>query len=224
MFTDDPSTVSRRAVLIGGVGLAAMFAGCKTGHGATSEAPTANRSLQRALPLLRPSPNPYLSGNFAPVDTELTKLRLPIKGSIPSELQGTLLRNGPNPIAPDPAKYHWFTGDGMLHAIELRDGEARYRNRWVRTDTAAGLLGESSIVDQPPDPIPAATNRAQTSIVSHAGKTLALYEASLPTEVEHQAANDRALRLRRRAAVNDDGPSQGRSGDRRDAVLRVRPR
>ena len=34
-----------------------------------------------------------------------------------------------------------------------------------------------------PNANPAATNRAQTSIVSHAGKILALYEASLPTEV-----------------------------------------
>ena len=69
-------------------------------------------------------------------------MHLPVEGSIPSELRGTLLRNGPNPIAPEAAKYHWFLGDGMLHAIELGDGEARYRNRWIRTDAAAGLLRE----------------------------------------------------------------------------------
>ena len=170
-------------MLIGGVGLATLLAGCRIGQDSAAGHGMTNRTLRRSLPHRRPSPNPYLSGNFAPVDTEMTKLRLPVEGSIPSALRGTLLRNGPNPIAPDPAMYHWFAGDGMLHAIELRDGEARYRNRWVRTDAAAGLLGESSIGNQPPEPNPAATNRAQTSIVSHAGKTLTLYEASLPTEV-----------------------------------------
>jgi carotenoid cleavage dioxygenase len=115
------------------------------------------------------------------VDTELTKVRLPIKGSIPRELRGTLLRNGPNPIAANPPNYHWFLGDGMVHAIQLRDGEARYQNRWMRTDVAAGSLGEGVIGGQVPDVNPA-TNRAQTSIVSHAGKILALYEPSLPTE------------------------------------------
>jgi carotenoid cleavage dioxygenase len=111
---------------------------------------------------------------------------LPIKGSIPSELRGTLLRNGPNPIAPDPATYHWFSGDGMLHAISLSDGEASYRNRWVRTDLATGPLHESPIGGQPPETNLVST-RAQTSIVSHAGKILALYEPSLPTEIDTNA-------------------------------------
>ena len=65
-------------------------------------------------------------------------------------------------------------------------------------------------------------SRAQTSIVSHAGKILALYEVVAADRDQHQGGHDRALRLRRRAANADDGPSQDRSGDRRDAVLRVR--
>ena len=149
------------------------------GVGSESGAPTpgARRATGPLLPPCRSAAvaEPVSVGNFAPVDTELSKVRLPVEGSIPSELRGTLLRNGPNPIAPDPANYHWFLGDGMVHAIELRDGEARYRNRWVRTDTAARLLGEDPIAGQPPDVSPAA-NRAETSIVSHAGKILALYE------------------------------------------------
>ena len=36
--------------------------------------------------------------------------------------------------AADPATYHWFTGDGMVHGVRLRDGRAEwYRNRWVRS-------------------------------------------------------------------------------------------
>ncbi|HEV8065108.1 MAG TPA: carotenoid oxygenase family protein, partial [Acidimicrobiales bacterium] len=84
------------------------------------------------------SGNRYLAGVFAPVDTELTTFDLPVEGEIPAAVDGLLVRNGPNPIAADPDSYHWFTGNGMLHGIELSAGRAKsYRNRWVRTDAVA---------------------------------------------------------------------------------------
>ena len=78
----------------------------------------------------------FLDGNFAPVTEEVTIHDLPVTGRLPDELTGRLLRIGPNPaIPPDPAAYHWFTGDGMVHGVRLRDGRAEwYRNRWVRGD------------------------------------------------------------------------------------------
>src|SRR5271165_7099811 len=77
----------------------------------------------------------YLSRAFAPVDREVTAFDLPVEGEIPAAIDGLFVRNGPNPIEADPANYHWFLGDGMLHGIELSGGRARsYRNRWVRTD------------------------------------------------------------------------------------------
>lgn len=128
--------------------------------------------------------NRYLLGNFAPVTDELSVTGLPVEGSIPKELNGRLLRNGPNPIVADPAAYHWFIGDGMLHGIELRDGAAvSYRNRWVRTDGAAELLGEEPIAGQPADVFVGGTSPANTHVVAHAGKILALVEVCLPTEV-----------------------------------------
>lgn len=128
--------------------------------------------------------NRYLVGNFAPVKDELTAPDLPIEGAVPTELRGRLLRIGPNPIAPDPAAYHWFTGDGMIHAIELRDGKATsYRNRWVRTDQASSLLGEDTIPGQPEDVFPVGSSVANTHVVAHAGKIFALVEVCLPTQV-----------------------------------------
>ena len=128
--------------------------------------------------------NRYLVGNFAPVKEELTVTDLPIEGAIPPEINGRYLRNGPNPIAPDPAAYHWFTGDGMLHAVELRDGKAvSYRNRWVRTDQALDLLGEDPIPGQPDDVFPVGSSSANTHVVAHAGKIFALVEVCLPTQV-----------------------------------------
>ncbi|MGO9198630.1 MAG: carotenoid oxygenase family protein [Acidimicrobiales bacterium] len=131
--------------------------------------------------------NRYLSGAFAPVDTEVTEFDLLVEGELPKALDGLYLRNGPNPIGVDPANYHWFTGEGMLHGIDLSGGKARsYRNRWVRTDQTATKLGEAPIAGQVPDTLlgQMTGSVANTNIVAHAGKLLALVEVNLPTEVD----------------------------------------
>ena len=94
--------------------------------------------------------NLYLSGNAAPVPDEITAENLMVTGTIPAELEGRWLRNGPNPIGEvDPATHHWFTGNGMVHGVRLRGGRAEwYRNRWVRGDREAEALGEPA----PPGP------------------------------------------------------------------------
>ncbi len=86
------------------------------------------------------SDHPHLSGNFAPVQDELTVADLPVTaGALPPGLDGAYLRNGPNP-AFEPLSYAYpFDGDAMLHAVTLRDGRASYRNRFVRTP---GLTAE----------------------------------------------------------------------------------
>jgi carotenoid cleavage dioxygenase len=127
--------------------------------------------------------NPYLEGNFAPVSSELTAIDLTVTGTIPAELDGSYLRNGPNPIGPqDPAAYHWFTGDGMVHGVRLRDGEALwYRNRWVRSETVAAAL------DEPPHPGPVSQQgdfASNTNIVRIGPRLLACVEAgSRPYEL-----------------------------------------
>jgi carotenoid cleavage dioxygenase len=118
-------------------------------------------------------------GNYAPVADELTEYALPVDGAIPPELDGWYLRNGPNPRQ---ATAHWFTGDGMIHGVRVEDGEAKwYRNRWVRTD--------SFIEDFPLYGPDGSRNlraaKANTHVVNHAGKTLALVESSLPYEISN---------------------------------------
>jgi carotenoid cleavage dioxygenase len=126
--------------------------------------------------------NPYLEGDFAPVRQERDDSALEVTGSIPPELNGLLLRNGPNPVLdPDPSMYHWFLGDGMLHGIELSGGKARYRNRWVRTPRACSALGET--VPNGAGEINGIGSVANTSVVAHAGRIFALVETSLPTQV-----------------------------------------
>jgi carotenoid cleavage dioxygenase len=87
---------------------------------------------------MRPNANPYLAGNYAPVAEEVTAFDLPVVGTIPAELEGRWLRNGPNPVPDgiDPATHHWFMGAGMVHGVRLRGGNAEwYRNRYVADPT-----------------------------------------------------------------------------------------
>ena len=63
--------------------------------------------------------NPFLSGNFAPVHDEVTRHDLVTHGRLPEALTGRYLRTGPNPLAEVTGPHHWFTGDGMIHGIEL---------------------------------------------------------------------------------------------------------
>ena len=129
--------------------------------------------------------NNYLRGNFAPVESELTVEDLPVTGSIPEELCGRYLRNGPNPVAPDPATYHWFTGDGMVHGVRLEGGQARwYRNRFVRGDDVADAKG----LERLPGPRAGMGGfGANTNVIGQAGRTFAIVEAGTsPVELDYE--------------------------------------
>ena len=132
------------------------------------------------------APNPYLAGNYAPVGIEVTAADLPVSGQLPAELDGRYLRNGPNPVtAPEPSGYHWFTGDGMIHGIRIRDGRAEwYRNRWVRSAPVAAALGEEATPRRVHAEMDFAPN---TNVVGHVGRTLAIVEAgALPYELSYE--------------------------------------
>jgi carotenoid cleavage dioxygenase-like enzyme len=131
--------------------------------------------------------NPYLEGNFAPVEKEITATELPVRGEIPPELSGRLLRIGPNPVNADPAKYHWFLGNGMVHGLRLRDGRAEwYRSRYVRDDEVTAHMHWPSV--QGPEPaLSIGSGVANTNVIGHAGRTLAIVEAgNLPVELDYE--------------------------------------
>lgn len=136
--------------------------------------------------------NPFLAGNFAPIRSE-DDFTLTLTGEIPSGLAGVLYRNGPNPqFPPRDDQYHWFIGDGMIHAFEIGQGQVRYRNRWVRTEKfnaehAAGMaLWGSWGNPQTTDPSVLGTDGgvANTNILHHAGRLLALEEAHAPVALD----------------------------------------
>jgi len=145
---------------------------------------------------------PYLSGNFAPIVMECDAHDLPVTGEIPRALHGALYRNGPNPqFAPRDAFYHWFVGDGMIHGFHIEDGRVRYRNRWVRTakfelERAAGraLFGSwGNPATSDPSVQGKGDGVANTNIVWHAGRLLALEEADPPIELDPATLETRGV-------------------------------
>lgn len=139
------------------------------------------RQAQKRVPYS--ADNPFLAGAFAPVATETTETNLRVTGRIPPELNGLYARIGPNPMAvKNPAIHHWFLGDGMVHGVRLRDGQAVwYRNRWIASDTVNARLGRPLA----PGPRHHDISTVNTNVVAHAGGIWALTEgAPLPVELD----------------------------------------
>jgi carotenoid cleavage dioxygenase len=141
--------------------------------------------------MTKPLPeSPFLSGNFAPWPMEGEVRDLEVEGEIPEALRGTYYRNGSNPQFPPGPNYHWFNGDGMIHAIRFDDDRCSYRNRWVRTarfelerELGGSLFGGFG-AESDPRTEGVSGNASNTHVMSHAGKLLSLWEAGPPYEID----------------------------------------
>jgi carotenoid cleavage dioxygenase-like enzyme len=124
----------------------------------------------------------HLQGNFAPVKEEVTAYDLEVVGAIPPELQGMYLRNGSNPVTGH--SEHWFMGQGMVHGVRLEDGKAAwYRNRYVQTP----FLEDPDIPRiSPTGDVNRSVSAANTHVIEHAGKILALEEGSFPFVLDRE--------------------------------------
>ena len=122
----------------------------------------------------------HLRGNGRPVTEEQTITELRVVGSIPNELDGRYVRTGANPLSG--TSTHPFFGDGMVHGVRLRDGNAEwYRNRYVKTpfitNPSVDILDPSVMLDMK-------FSKANTHVIGHAGKILALEEGHFPYVVD----------------------------------------
>jgi len=122
----------------------------------------------------------HLRGNGRPVTEEQTVSELKVTGSIPGELDGRYVRNGANPLSG--TSDHPFFGDGMLHGMRLRDGKAQwYHSRYVQTpfitNPSVDILDPTVMMDMK-------SSKANTHVVGHAGRILALEEGHFPYEVD----------------------------------------
>ena len=117
-----------------------------------------------------------------------------IEGEVPKEINGSYYRNGPDPkFPPRGDNSHWFGGDGMIHAFHIKDGRISYLNRWMRTvkwlkeheeQTALWSSGMDVMNNDPLVSNIITDGLANTAVVSHAGKLLALEEAHAPFEFD----------------------------------------
>ncbi|MFF4214512.1 carotenoid oxygenase family protein [Streptomyces sp. NPDC001796] len=109
-----------------------------------------------------------MSTGFDPMDTEVREL--PVKGELPQELDGTLLR-----IGPDHAD-----GQPLIAALRIRQGHAEwFRTRRIRTDPVCRITGDLPS----PGPRRCPSDNTDAALIQHAGRTLALGDGVLPYEL-----------------------------------------
>ncbi len=107
-------------------------------------------------------------GALEPVADEIIVTELEVSGTIPAELSGLLLRNGPNPfegffVGND--MLAWWMAPAMVHGLSIVDGVPQwYRNRWVGRED-----------DE--------TQNTNVNVIEFAGKLLALGEGTIPNEL-----------------------------------------
>ena len=146
--------------------------------------------------MARPYPDhPQLRGNFAPIRMEADVPDLIIRGQLPRDLDVTYFRNGPDPQYAPRGQHHWFGGDGMLHRFHIQDGRVGYRNRWVRTvkwklehDAGEALFSPFNPMENDPRVAGVETDGlANTNVVWHGGRLLALEEGHAPFAVDPES-------------------------------------
>jgi all-trans-8'-apo-beta-carotenal 15,15'-oxygenase len=120
-----------------------------------------------------------------------------VDGKVPSDLCGTLFRNGPGLLDINGERlHHPFDGDGMICAISFKNGRAHFRNRFVRTEgycqeqKAGRILYRGVFGTQKPGGWLANAfdfrlkNIANTHVIYWGGKLLALWEAAEPYRLD----------------------------------------
>jgi carotenoid cleavage dioxygenase-like enzyme len=131
--------------------------------------------------------HPYFKGLHEPNRMEVDAPDLVVIGSLPDDLEGVFYRNGAEPLYPPmEGDYHWFEGDGMVYAFQIVGGRVSMRSRWVRTDKfnlehAAGrrLFGMfGNPMSARPEAHGTRYNTANTNVILHGGKLLALMEGA----------------------------------------------
>jgi all-trans-8'-apo-beta-carotenal 15,15'-oxygenase len=156
--------------------------------------------LHQTLPTARTTTDPPLMQAYTrlyqPVMQEHDCNLEVVEGALPTNLIGTMFRVGPGRLEFAGEMYnHLFDGDGMVSRFTFDGRKVRFRNRYVHTreflhEQAAGKMLYRGFATN----IPGGwwrnsfrmriKNVANTALVLHGGKLLALWEAGLPHEID----------------------------------------
>ncbi|HZZ30703.1 MAG TPA: carotenoid oxygenase family protein [Phenylobacterium sp.] len=143
--------------------------------------------VNRIASTLGETDHPYMTGAWTPNFDEYDATDLPVVGEIPKDIDGVYVRNTENPVHAPIGLYHPFDGDGMIHAMAFQDGQAAYRNRFVRTRGFAAEQAEGAALWAGLAEHPGKSKRpgwgaqgslkdsSSTDVVMHAGKILSTF-------------------------------------------------
>lgn len=122
-------------------------------------------------------------------------VRLSVAGTLPSWLEGTLLRTGPAKFEVGPRTYnHWFDGLAMLHRFAIADGAVTYANRFLESKafSSAQATGKICYSEFATDPCrtlfgrvaamfhPKLTDNCNVNVSDYARDMVAFTETSMP--------------------------------------------
>jgi carotenoid cleavage dioxygenase-like enzyme len=125
-------------------------------------------------------------------ETDVRDLEI-IQGAIPDAFAGTLYRVGPDPRYPAHlGDDEWTNGDGHVVMFRFGDGHVDLKTRYVRTErflleekARKSLFGRyRNTYTNDPSVAGASNGTANTNVIWHGGKLLALKEDSLPIELD----------------------------------------
>ena len=167
--------------------VAAGRAGATSGDGAKPGLSAAQRRLAFAT---------------APAETLAAPLTT-LAGRLPPDLAGVLWRNGPAEHERFGHRYgHWFDGDGMVQAFTFSGDGVSHRARILETpkrrrETAAGRRLLPAFATLPPEPMPILSpddmNAANTAVLAHGGRLMALWEGGSALAVDPETLDARGF-------------------------------
>ena len=142
----------------------------------------------------------YFEPGFRQNLEELEIDNLHIKGSIPTWLEGSLIRNGPGMVMVDKPMQHWFDGLAMLHKFNIKEGKVSYKSKYIdceayRTTKSTGKISYSDFATDPCRSLfakvqtvfeskPKITDSAKVNIGKVGDKTMALGEPLMQIQID----------------------------------------
>ncbi|WP_049566540.1 carotenoid oxygenase family protein [Streptomyces sp. SBT349] len=147
-------------------------------------------------------PAPGFDIGFRDLNREIAVADLPVEGSLPDWLSGSLLRNGPALFETGTRSVrHWFDGQAMVHRFTFDEGRVGYANRFLDTPshramTESGRIAFREFATDPCRSLFArfftrftgftgkATPNANVNITRFGDRYVALTEAPLPVEFD----------------------------------------
>lgn len=145
---------------------------------------------------------PYHLG-FCSTHQENEFKTLPIQGSIPRWLTGSLIRTGPGTLTVGQQSYHhWFDGLAMLRKFSFKDGQVSFANRFLLSQAYQEAIAKSkisrgefgttarhSLLARLSDPLPRLTDNATVNITMQGNRFTSVTESPFPIVFDPETLN-----------------------------------